>query len=157
MTPYQNVVQWPAPVKRKCFQMYMQNYTAPQIEKATGVPASTIYDWSRRTHRGKSWSSIRRATVTDYEEEARSVIGTAIQGLDKAVKASCRILDHLEGTLGHGSDAPTPPRPPYGALESKCQSSEVTPPQSPLEPKDLESLANALASVSSVLLRVFGK
>lgn len=142
----QNCSQWPLDKKKKVREMYFLKYPVKKISQETTVPEATIWRWITE----QNLREIRARNVVDIEAEARRVIETSLQGLDKATRAAVRILDHMETRL----DAPTPQKCLKSGLND---GSHNPPPQSPLEPKDLESLANALASVSGVLLRVFNK
>ena len=144
MNPYQTVVQWPKKTKDKCFDLYLQGYSAPQIESITKVPANTIYMWSHTNPDGPTWSKIRNKVATDYEARAKATVETALTGLDIAVKTASKLLAHTEAYL----DNPDSHSASQGASSATSQKATV---------ETLETLANVLEKTSDVLLRIFSK
>ena len=166
------VQEWPQPVKRKCFELYLQRYSAPEIQRRTTVPANTVYRWV--VH--ENWGQHRAETVLDLSAIARDLVTDTIKTLNTAVRVASKVLSRIEAQL----DEPTPPSgckcPSDRFVQSKLNagteqqsnlatelpSNLATEPQSnqapkSLAPKDLAVLATALKDSSEVLLRVFDK
>lgn len=148
--PYQKVPrQWPKKIKDKCFDMFVQGYTAPEIEKVTGVPANTLYAWSGdNVHRNcGNWQSIRREAVTDYRARVVNMLQSASATLCQSITVASKILNRIECQLDSSM--------PSSGLETTP--SEAKPLSNLVPPVALADLAKALRDSSDVLLRIFDK
>lgn len=145
------VQEWPQPIKRKCFELYLQRYSAPEIQRRTTVPANTIYRWV--VH--EDWGRHRAETVLDLSAIARDLVTDTIKTLNTAVRVASKVLSRIEAQL----DETTPPSasecPSDRFVQSKLNAD--TQQQSHLSPSDLATLASSLKDTSDVLLRVFDK
>lgn len=145
----QNLVrEWPLPIKRRCFELFLQRYTTAEIERRTGVPRTTQFRWSGE----EKWGEYRANIRLDLDAVAKELLHDTLKTLNTAVRTASKLLSRIEAQL----DETTPPRP----LETNPSGSElcdVAKQQSNLSPSDLATLASSLKDTSDVLLRVFDK
>lgn len=98
MTPYQACIRWPEPVKKRCFDAYMQHLTVPEITAKTKVPVDTVRNWIR----DHQWKLVRDRSVTNWEERALATSAVSIFGLSKAAKTACLLLEEVQACLDKG-------------------------------------------------------
>ena len=125
------VKEWPLPVKRKAFQLYLQRYPSPEISRRTGASAGTIRRWTSR----EKWFDIRDTMPLNLDAVARDLVRDSLTCLSGAIRTSSKLLTHIEGQL----DA-------QDASEGTQIDSAI-----------LADLASALKDSADVLLRVFNK
>jgi uncharacterized protein YjcR len=92
----------PIPLRKKAFEMYLDRYTAPEIERKLSIPADTFYGWCSQY----GWSQLRDEVTVDFSDVVTKRREKLYHLLEQTLRIASKLNSQVEALLDAGQLPP---------------------------------------------------